>query len=728
MGQFDKAEAAAARAIALDGNVALYHAAHSHILKGLGRVQEAIVAASRAVELDPSLAQLHHQLAELLAEAGQIVEAEAASRQAIALDGGVAGYHGTHSHTLNRLGRVSEAVAAALRAIELDSGQVQVRRHLAAIRESRIAHIWQSTLRLDVLPQYDDNIFDFGADSLALTTMLSEVEGIFNKKVDVEAFFSNPTIEGLCLSMLDAESEKLDILATIPPGCEAITPEMLPLVELTSRDIERIADTVPGGAANIQDIYPLTPLQEGILFHHQMSTEGDPYLQCALYSFDSRNGLQRYLHALQAVIDRHDILRTAVLWEGLPEPVQVVWRQAPLAVENVSVTAADGDVGQQLRSRFDRWRYRLDLRQAPQTRVFVAHDGAKERWLILQLYHHISADAITADIVRQEIAAHLLDQAAHLPAPVRYRDFVAHARLGVSREEHKTFFQDMLGDVDEPTMPFGVTHVHGESSEIADAWQPVDASVTKRLRANASKLQVSVASLFHLAWAQVLARVSARDDVVFGTVLSGRMQAASGVERTPGPFINTLPLRVRVSNESVQDSVRSTHKRLTQLLRHEHASLALAQRCSALPAPTPLFSALLNYFRSDAADYVPTKTRQIFEGVQFLDLVNRNHYPLVLAVQDLGDGFVLTAKVQSAIDPRRVCAYMHNALERLVDALENTPTMPLRSLDIMPESERQRLWSTIHGSVSMNCLRPKLHAHPMQLRWCLRTGISPIAS
>jgi len=138
----------------------------------------------------------------------------------------------------------------------------------------------------------------------------------------------------------------------IPAGCEAIDPAMLPLLQLTAAEVERIVTGVPGGASNVQDIYPLAPLQEGILFHHLMATQGDPYLLWIMLGFNSRARLNAYLDGLQAVVNRHDILRTALMWDGLPEPVQVVWRDVRLVMEEVVLDPALGDVAEQLRVRF----------------------------------------------------------------------------------------------------------------------------------------------------------------------------------------------------------------------------------------------------------------------------------------------------------------------------------------------------------------------------------------
>ena len=168
----------------------------------------------------------------------------------------------------------------------------------------------------------------------------------------------------------------------------------------------------------MQDIYPLAPLQEGILFHHLMEGEGDPYILGSLYSFDSRQRLGSYLEAMQSVIDRHDILRTGVVWEGLAEPVQVVWRKAVLAVEEVALEAGAGDGAGQLRERYNPRSYRMDVRSAPMLRVVIAHDEEKGRWLMMLLRHHLIGDHTTLEVMQEEIEAYLLGQGDRLASAV----------------------------------------------------------------------------------------------------------------------------------------------------------------------------------------------------------------------------------------------------------------------------------------------------------------------
>ncbi|HEV2146936.1 MAG TPA: amino acid adenylation domain-containing protein, partial [Longimicrobiaceae bacterium] len=578
------------------------------------------------------------------------------------------------------------------RALPAPEGEAYARRGYEAPQgevEQALAEIWAEVLRLERVGRWD-HFFELGGHSLLAITLIERMRrrGLHT---DVRALFTTPVLAELAREV-GGESREVEVPANgIPEGCEAIRPEMLPLVELTQAEIDLVVAGVPGGAANVQDVYPLAPLQEGMFFHHLMAEEGDPYLAPALVSFDSRERLDAFLAALQAVVDRHDVLRTGVVWEGLREPVQVVWRRAELPVEEVELGAAEGDVGERLYSLFDPRHRRMDLRRAPLMRLYVARDEAQDRWLLLFLRHHMASDHESLEVLGSELRACLEGRAPELPPPYPFRNYVAQSRLGVSREEHEAFFRGLLGDVEETTAPYGMLDVRGDGRGVEEARLDVDAGLAERLRSRARALGVSTATLCHLAWAQVLARVTGREDVVFGTVLFGRMEGGEGADRVLGPFINTLPVRIGVGGEGVEAGVRRTHGLLAELLRHEHASLALAQRCSAVQAPAPLFTSLLNYRYGGRRGRSPEAGR-VWEGIRTVRSQERSNYPVSLAVDDLGEeGFRLVARVQEAVEPSRVCALMHTALERLVEALEVSPGRALGSIDVLPEAERRQV-------------------------------------
>ncbi|HYH80783.1 MAG TPA: amino acid adenylation domain-containing protein, partial [Longimicrobium sp.] len=565
--------------------------------------------------------------------------------------------------------------------------------------EAALAEVWAEVLGVDRVGRHD-NFFELGGHSLRAVTLIERMRrrGLH---AEVRTLFTAPTLAELAAGVGGESGEVRVPPNRIPVDCDAITPAMLTLVELTQAEIDAVTGAVQGGAANVQDIYPLAPLQEGILFHHLLAAEGDPYLLGSVTAFDGRARLDGFLRALQAVVDRHDILRTAVVWEGLREPVQVVLRRAALVVDEVDL-GPGGDVAKRLWARFDPRRHRIDVRQAPLLRAHVAHDPENGRWLLLLQEHHLISDHTTLEVLLAEVLASLEGRHDQLAPALPFRNFVAQARLGVSKTEHEAFFAAMLGDVEEPTAPFGLLDAWGDGSGVAEAKVQLDAALAARLRERARKLGVGAASLFHVAWAQVLGRAAGRTDVVFGTVLFGRMQGGEGADRVMGPFINTLPVRIRVAGEGVEATVRRTHVLLAGLLRHEHASLALAQRSSGVQAPTPLFSALLNYRHSALAGSprMAGPQQSSWEGIQGLSSEERTNYPVLLSVDDLGEGFAVKAQVIASVGAERVCAMMLRALEGLADALEHTPTRAPGRVDVLPEMERRQVLETWNATES----------------------------
>ncbi|WP_207922948.1 condensation domain-containing protein, partial [Micromonospora sp. KC606] len=551
--------------------------------------------------------------------------------------------------------------------------------------ESLLAGLWSELLGVERIGRRD-SFFTLGGHSLLAVRLVSKIRQM-GHAVDVAALFESPRLCDLAAKLTQKPRVAVPDNA-ITRESTFITPSMLPLVDLTQAEIDHVVAQVPGGIANVQDIYELSPLQDGMLFHHLLKESGDTYIVGSKMAFASRDLLDRYLEAAQHVVDRHDVLRTSFVWDELSSPVQVVWRHAPLDVEFVELDASAGPALEQLERRYDLRQYRMNLGHAPLMRFVVAQDTQNERWLMLEFSHHLIGDHSTQDVLNEEIGAILSGGKDGLPDPEPFRNLVGEARLGISQEEHQRFFQAMLGDVDEATLPFGLDDVRGAGEGVEEARELLPQDLNTRLRAEARRLGVSLASLCHLAWALVVARTSGRQDVVFGTVLLGRTQGTAVLDRAMGLFINTLPFRLVVDETGVEAAVRKTHLLLAELLRHEHASLAQAQRCSRVEAPAPLFGALLNYRHQ--APSAPDPTRAL-SGVERLGGQEATNYPIGMSVEDYGHSLGVTAQAVEGVSASMLCALMRQALESLAHALDHEPTLPLHQLDVVPEAVRRVL-------------------------------------
>lgn len=542
-----------------------------------------------------------------------------------------------------------------------------------------------------------DSFFELGGHSLAAVTLTERLRerGV---AVDIRSLFVSPTVAGLAAaSTLLADAEESEPDRERPVGAEeAGVASPLP-AGLTAA----VARRIPGGLANVADVYPLAPLQEGIFFHSLMSADGDSdvYVLPTVLAFDTRERRSAFLAALQRVVDRHDVLRTAMVWDGPAEPMQVVLRQAVVPVRDVLLPDGCADVAEELLAAAGS---RLPLGQAPLLRVTVSREPVHGHWPVLVQVHHLIQDHTGLDVLIGEIATVMDGREDLLPAPVPFREFVMRARRLMPREEHEAFFRHLLGDVTEPTAPFGLVDVRGDGSTVRDASRAVDPVLAGQVRKTARDLGVSPAVLFHVAWARVVAATSAREDVVFGTLLFGRLRGGDGADRVPGLFINTLPVRMDTRAHSVSEAVAGMRRSLAELLAHDHAPLALAQQASGLPPQSPLFTSLFNYRYSS-----PPGTRTGLDGAQVLFSRERNNYPLTVSVDDFTTGFSVTVQAVEIVDANLVGALLEHTISGLVAALRDDPDLPLHELPVLGDTQRRRLLAAApHADAAEHAAKP----------------------
>ncbi|WP_164466160.1 non-ribosomal peptide synthetase [Chryseobacterium carnipullorum] len=553
--------------------------------------------------------------------------------------------------------------------------------------EKSLAEIWQELLGIDKVGVHD-NFFELGGQSLLSIRLIARIRKL-GYTVNIGDFYNGPTIAQLSTKLTSTEEGYKIPENGIVRDCEYITPSMVPLVDLSQNELDTIMDHVPGGPSNIQDIYPLAPLQEGIYFHHLMSdaTKGDPYVLSQLLSFSSLEKRSEFIEALRFVINRHDVLRTCILSEGFAQAVQVVQRTAELKVEELAIDER-WDVLPQVEQEQTSGNLYMDLTQAPAIRVKAADDAVNGKYYLVLNHHHMVMDHVGTSKIIGEISLYLSGQSGLLPKASLYRDFIGHTLNKNKLDESNKYFSELFGKIESPTYPFNLvdTKIDG-STTIVSSQVMLSAELRDGIRKLSSDLQISPAVLFHAAFGLVLGRCSGTDYALFGSVLLGRLQGAKGSESSLGLFMNTLPVLLDLTGD-IPSYISRTNKHLQKLLDHEQTPLSSVHHWSGIPNDVPMFSALLNYRHSEAG-YLDKVSG--FDG-ELLSGYYRTNYPFYLDVDDYSHDFGLSFNILPiGIDPSSLVFYMEEALTVLLTHMNTPSQTTVEELSILRQEETHQL-------------------------------------
>jgi amino acid adenylation domain-containing protein len=445
---------------------------------------------------------------------------------------------------------------------------------------------------------------------------------------------------------------------------------------------------------SIEDIYPLSPLQQGMLFHTLYDPESEVYfeqLSCTLRGALDKDALRR---AWQSVIDRHTILRTAFFWERREKPLQVVRRKIVLPWQQQDWRGLE-TLEQQERFKAYLQADRslgFDFSKAPLMRLALIQ-LTEDAYYLVWSHHHILLDGWSVSLVMKEVFA--LYEAFSRGKEIKlershpFRNYIAWL-LKQDMLKAESFWRQTLKGFRAPTpLAFDSPRARpkGEKDSSDEQEMSMSAEGADRLKALARRHRLTLNTFVQGAWALLLSCYSGEQDVLFGSVVSGRPAALEGVETTVGLFINTLPMRVQISpGASVLPWLKQLQQQQIELREYEYSPLVDIQGWSEVPRGMPLFESIL-VFENYPVEASLQKENGKLE-VDVLDLFEKTNTPLTF-VATYEDSLSLKIVYDRHRFSARAINRMLEHLRNLLEAIAANPEQRLCDLPVLTTSERQ---------------------------------------
>ncbi|MFB2892402.1 amino acid adenylation domain-containing protein [Aerosakkonemataceae cyanobacterium BLCC-F50] len=483
----------------------------------------------------------------------------------------------------------------------------------------------------------------------------------------------------------------------LSPENGGYTPSDFPLIKLTQPELDRVLASLPlTNWQNIEDIYPLSPMQQGMLFESLYAPDSGVYVEQMTSTLTGNLNVSAFEQAWQQLVAHHSIFRTAFVWESLEQPVQVLYRQIEVKVERLDwreLSAVEQE--QQLQLFLDSKRQQgFDFGIAPLLRLYLIQ-CSEITYEFVWSFHHILMDGWSLPLVFQDLLncyqAIVLGQSLDYQPALNYRHYIA----WLQQQEQKLaeeFWRNKLQGFAAPT-PLMVDKpiINREKGSRSYREQQIGLSVsaTEKAVSFVRENQLTLSNLVQTTWALLLSRYSQETDVVFGATVSGRPAALAGVESMVGLFINTLPMRVQLGDRTeLLGLLKDLQAQLVESEQFSYSSLVEIQGWSDVKRGTALFESILVFENYPVNDELLEEN----QGLSFSNLrtIEQTNYPLTILV---GPGKQLLLKVYYDGDrfDDDAISRMLGHFVTLLEAIVANPQTPIAQLPMLTAAEQHQL-------------------------------------
>jgi non-ribosomal peptide synthase protein (TIGR01720 family) len=499
----------------------------------------------------------------------------------------------------------------------------------------------------------------------------------------------------------------IELLRAMAAPDSAATASM-PEFNWTRRHVAEIRSALshtPGSTEfGVEDFYPLTPAQQGMLFHALFAPNSGAYCQQFDYRINGSLNVAAFKRAWQAVIERHPTLRTGFLWDGLAEPVQVVFRRADLPIKEHDLKGLEPAAQHEELNRLlieDRntgWA----LSQPPLMRaalIRVADDQHHFVWSC----HHLLLDGWSTQMINQELFAFYdafsNGRSLELETPRSYREYLVWLKQQ-DLVEAEAFWRRMLKDFIVPTsiLPeLDVTSVPREEAGYSEQQLDLSTAITTSLLSLGRQHRLTMNTIVMGTWTFLLSRHSGQRDVLFGVVTSGRPPNLDGIESMIGLFVNTLPMRIRVPrSDSISTWLEEIQRQQLEIQKYEYSPLAEVQQWSGIARSEQLFESIF------AFENFPVTPNTLETGldISIATAFEKNSYPLTIMA---AAGTQLTLRVlydDLRIDDatvKRLLRHFESLLENMAAGFDR----PVSALNIVNAVETGQLVDDFNADLEL---------------------------